>query len=75
VRPDCDQKCAKPPMHGGPCGSCPMGTNPGRTYRFYTGKPVVPFGERGGCLLHHGQRCCLARGHSHDPWCVYLCWW
>jgi hypothetical protein len=52
-----------------------MGTNPGRTYRFYTGKPVVPFGERGGCLLHHGQRCCLARGHSHDPWCVYLCWW
>lgn len=23
---------------------CPNGTNPGRTYRFYTGKPVVPFG-------------------------------
>lgn len=44
VRPDCDQKCDKPPMHGGPCGSCPMGTNPGRTHRFYTGKPVVPFG-------------------------------
>ena len=21
-----------------------MGTNPGRTYRFYTGKPVIPFG-------------------------------
>jgi len=44
VRPDCNQKCEKPPMHGGPCGSCPMGTNPGRTYRFYTGKPVLPFG-------------------------------
>jgi len=24
--------------------NCPNGTNPGRTYRFYTGKPVVPFG-------------------------------
>jgi len=23
---------------------CPRGANPGRTYRFYTGKPVVPFG-------------------------------
>eukprot|EP00931_Biecheleriopsis_adriatica_P051458 TRINITY_DN29844_c0_g1_i2.p1 TRINITY_DN29844_c0_g1~~TRINITY_DN29844_c0_g1_i2.p1 ORF type:complete len:805 (+),score=148.68 TRINITY_DN29844_c0_g1_i2:44-2416(+) len=23
---------------------CPRGTNPGRTYRFYTGQPVVPFG-------------------------------
>lgn len=23
---------------------CPKGTNPGRTYRFYTGKAVVPFG-------------------------------
>jgi len=23
---------------------CPMGTNPGRTYRFYTGQAVVPFG-------------------------------
>merc|ERR1711865_750564 len=23
---------------------CPRGTNPGRTYRFYNGKPVVPFG-------------------------------
>ena len=44
VRPDCDQKCDKPPMHGGPCGTCPMGTNPGRTHRFYTGKAVVPFG-------------------------------
>jgi beta-D-xylosidase 4 len=44
VRPDCDQKCDAPPMHGGPCGSCPMGTNPGRTHRFYTGKAVTPFG-------------------------------
>jgi len=31
-------------MHGGACGSCAMGTNPGRTHRFYTGKAVVPFG-------------------------------
>lgn len=23
---------------------CPMGTNPGRTHRFYTGQPVKPFG-------------------------------
>ena len=23
---------------------CPNGTNPGRTYRFYTGRPVLPFG-------------------------------
>ena len=34
ARPDCT---AKEP-------SCPRGTNPGRTYRFYTGKAVVPFG-------------------------------
>jgi len=27
-----------------PASSCPNGTNPGRTYRFYTGAPVVPFG-------------------------------
>lgn len=37
-RPDChpksDQELAK----------CPKGTNPGRTYRFYTDKPVFPFG-------------------------------
>ena len=32
-RPDC----------AGGCGSS-MGTNPGRTHRFYTGKAVVPFG-------------------------------
>lgn len=24
--------------------ACTKGTNPGRTYRFYTGRPVVPFG-------------------------------
>jgi hypothetical protein len=23
---------------------CPRGTNPGRTHRFFTGEPVVPFG-------------------------------
>ena len=44
VRPDCNQTCATPPMHGGPCGSCRMGTNPGRTHRFYTGTPVIEFG-------------------------------
>ena len=33
-RPDCK----------GPAASCPRGVNPGRTYRFYTGKPVVEFG-------------------------------
>ena len=46
VRPDCKTNCSlnHAMMHGGPCGSCPMGTNPGRTHRFYTGKAVVPFG-------------------------------
>merc|ERR1711935_1289443 len=33
-RPDCPA----------PYKSCTMGTNPGRTHRFYTGKAVVPFG-------------------------------
>ena len=33
-RPDCP----------GPAAACPRGTNPGRTHRFYTGTPVVPFG-------------------------------
>jgi len=36
-RPDCsaaDQKAQ----------TCPLGTNPGRTHRFYNGKPVVKFG-------------------------------
>ena len=27
-----------------PAPQCPRGVNPGRTHRFYTGKPVVPFG-------------------------------
>lgn len=36
ARPDCaSQDVSK----------CPKGTNPGRTYRFYTGKPVVHFGH------------------------------
>jgi len=35
ARPDCTNQDEK---------QCPRGTNPGRTYRFYTGKPVVPFG-------------------------------
>jgi len=34
-RPDCMTQ---------PQTSCPKGTNPGRTYRFYTGTPAVPFG-------------------------------
>jgi len=34
-RPDCT---LQPPTN------CPNGTNPGRTYRFYTGTPVIPFG-------------------------------
>jgi len=33
-RPDCPS----------PYKNCPMGTNPGRTHRFYVDKPVVPFG-------------------------------
>ena len=44
VRPDCTVNCTSPPnsdpnhpweprMHGGPCGDCKMGTNPGRTHR------------------------------------------
>merc|ERR1711959_639943 len=33
-RPDCPE----------PYTACKNGTNPGRTYRFYTGKAVVPFG-------------------------------
>lgn len=33
-RPDCPA----------PYKNCAMGTNPGRTHRFYTGKAVVPFG-------------------------------
>ncbi len=36
-RPDCPDADAK-------AGTCKLGTNPGRTYRFYTGKPVLPFG-------------------------------
>jgi len=34
-RPDCTKQ---------PQTQCPNGTNPGRTYRFYTGTPVIPFG-------------------------------
>lgn len=35
ARPDCTNHDSS---------KCPRGTNPGRTHRFYTGKPVVPFG-------------------------------
>jgi len=34
-RPDCTTQ---------PQSNCPKGTNPGRTYRFYNGNAVVPFG-------------------------------
>lgn len=45
VRPDCADDCsAAVRMHGGPCGVCPFGTNPGRTHRFFSGQAVLPFG-------------------------------
>ena len=37
ARPDCNATRATEPQ-------CPRGTNPGRTHRFFTGTPVVPFG-------------------------------
>ena len=37
-RPDC---VANVTANG---SACPFGTNPGRTHKFYTGIPVVPFG-------------------------------
>ena len=36
-RPDCSPADIN-------ASSCTLGTNPGRTYRFYTGKPVLSFG-------------------------------
>lgn len=45
VRPDCTEDCKLATrMHGGPCGSCLFGTNPGRTHRFFSGQAVLPFG-------------------------------
>ena len=44
-RPDSPGPCADPyvrPVVPGP--NCTLGTNPGRTYRFYNGTAVVPFG-------------------------------
>merc|ERR1712072_600226 len=35
ARPDCKNHVVS---------ECPKGQNPGRTYRFYTGKSVIPFG-------------------------------
>ena len=52
-RPDSPGPCADPnPSAAGqpqppavePSANCTLGTNPGRTYRFYTGEAVVPFG-------------------------------
>ena len=37
-------KFARPDCTDHNVSRCPKGTNPGRTYRFYTGKAVVPFG-------------------------------
>ena len=35
---------ARPDCHSQPASKCPRGTNPGRTYRFFNGDAVVPFG-------------------------------
>ncbi|CAE7387994.1 BXL6 [Symbiodinium necroappetens] len=37
-------KYARPDCTDHTVSRCPKGTNPGRTYRFYTGQAVVPFG-------------------------------
>ncbi|CAE7266592.1 BXL3 [Symbiodinium sp. CCMP2456] len=37
-------KYARPDCTDHNVSRCPKGTNPGRTYRFYTGQAVVPFG-------------------------------
>ena len=37
-------KFARPDCTDHNVSRCPKGTNPGRTYRFYTGQAVVPFG-------------------------------
>jgi beta-D-xylosidase 4 len=44
-RPDSRGPCTDP-MRGPivPNENCTLGTNPGRTHRFYTGKAVIPFG-------------------------------
>ena len=44
-RPDSPGPCADPYVHPVvPSPNCTLGTNPGRTYRFYNGTAVVPFG-------------------------------
>ena len=44
-RPDSPGPCADPYIKPvTPSANCTLGTNPGRTYRFYTGEAVVPFG-------------------------------
>ena len=50
---------------------CPNGTNPGRTYRFYTGTPVLPFGyglsyTRFRYTLVAGDEYAAARGLDPD---------
>lgn len=44
-RPDSKGPCTDPMVAPiVPSADCVLGTNPGRTHRFFTGKPVVPFG-------------------------------
>ena len=50
---------------------CPNGTNPGRTYRFYTGTPVLPFGyglsyTSFSYMLVAGDEYAAARGLDPD---------
>lgn len=45
-RPDSPGPCADPYVKPVvPSANCTLGTNPGRTYRFYNGEAVVPFGH------------------------------
>ena len=44
-RPDSKGPCTDPMLAPiVPSADCVLGTNPGRTHRFFTGKPVIPFG-------------------------------
>ena len=72
VRPDCKTNCSSnhAMMHGGPCDSCVMSTNPGRTHRFYTGKAVIPFGF-GALLCHFCVTCHFSR--RQRPCRAWLC--
>jgi len=44
-RPDSPGPCSDPYVHPvTPSANCTLGTNPGRTYRFFNGTAVIPFG-------------------------------